>query len=59
MLTPDGPKVIELNVRFGDPEAQAVLPLLDAPLSQLLMDAAAPRKAAGHRDSRPRAHSPQ
>ena len=30
MLTPDGPKVIEFNVRFGDPEAQVVLPLLDS-----------------------------
>jgi phosphoribosylamine---glycine ligase len=35
MLTPDGPKVIEFNVRFGDPEAQVVLPLLDS-LSGLL-----------------------
>ena len=40
MLTPDGPKVIEFNVRFGDPEAQVVFPLLEGPLSQLLMDAA-------------------
>ena len=36
MLTPDGPKVIEFNVRFGDPEAQVVLPLLDS-LSNLLL----------------------
>jgi phosphoribosylamine--glycine ligase len=36
MLTPDGPKVIEFNVRFGDPEAQVVLPLLQDPLSDLL-----------------------
>ena len=35
MLTPEGPKVIEFNVRFGDPEAQVVLPLLDS-LSNLL-----------------------
>ena len=38
MLTPDGPKVIEFNVRFGDPEAQVVLPLLDRPLSKLITD---------------------
>ena len=36
MLTPDGPKVIEFNVRFGDPEAQVVFPLLDRPLSKLI-----------------------
>ena len=32
MLTADGPKVIEFNVRLGDPEAQVVLPLIDEPL---------------------------
>lgn len=41
MLTADGPKVIEFNVRFGDPEAQVVLPALDEPLSDLLLAAAA------------------
>jgi phosphoribosylamine--glycine ligase len=40
MLTALGPKVIEFNVRFGDPEAQVVLPLIDAPLASLLMAAA-------------------
>jgi len=40
MLTPDGPKVIEFNVRFGDPEAQVVLPLLEAPLAPVLQAAA-------------------
>ena len=40
MLTADGPKVIEFNVRFGDPEAQVVLPLLPVPLTPLLKAAA-------------------
>jgi phosphoribosylamine--glycine ligase len=41
MLTADGPKVIEFNVRFGDPEAQVVMPRLDEDLSWLLGSAAA------------------
>ena len=40
MLTAEGPKVIEFNVRFGDPEAQVVLPMLDEDLSWLLGAAA-------------------
>jgi phosphoribosylamine--glycine ligase len=40
MLTCDGPKVIEFNVRFGDPEAQVVLPLIAGDLLPLLTAAA-------------------
>jgi phosphoribosylamine--glycine ligase len=40
MLTPDGPKMLEYNVRFGDPEAQVVLPRLTSDLVQLLAEAA-------------------
>lgn len=36
MLTPDGPKVIEYNARFGDPEAQVVLPRLETDLVDIL-----------------------
>ncbi|GAA2843439.1 phosphoribosylamine--glycine ligase [Actinoplanes cyaneus] len=39
-LTPDGPKVIEFNARFGDPETQVVLALLATPLAGLLKAAA-------------------
>ncbi len=38
MLTRDGVKVLEYNVRFGDPEAQSVLPLMQSDLLQLLLD---------------------
>ena len=37
MLTADGPKVIEYNVRFGDPEAQVVLPLLAGDAAELFL----------------------
>ncbi len=35
-ITSSGPAVVEFNCRFGDPETQAVLALLDSPLGQLL-----------------------
>jgi phosphoribosylamine--glycine ligase len=36
MLTADGPKLIEYNVRFGDPECEAILPLIDGDFAELL-----------------------
>ena len=41
MLTPEGPKLVEYNVRFGDPEAQVVLPRFAGDLTALLAEAAA------------------
>lgn len=37
MLTEEGPKVVEYNARFGDPETQAVLPLLDSDLLEIML----------------------
>ena len=41
MLTPDGPRLLEFNVRFGDPEAQVTLPRIENDLAMLLAGAAA------------------
>jgi phosphoribosylamine--glycine ligase len=41
ILTPDGPKVLEFNVRFGDPETQVVLPRLVGDVASLLAEVAA------------------
>jgi phosphoribosylamine--glycine ligase len=56
MLTSDGPKLIEYNVRFGDPECEAIMPLvegdfaalLDAVANKRLAEIGAPRLAAKH-----------
>ena len=40
MLTPEGPKVIEYNCRFGEPECQAVMPLVRGDLAQFCLDGA-------------------
>ena len=50
MLTADGPKLIEYNVRFGDPECQVVLPRLMTDLAQLLLGAV--DGVLGHMDLR-------
>jgi phosphoribosylamine--glycine ligase len=42
MMTADGPKVLEFNVRFGDPETQAILPRLQTDLLELLLAATEP-----------------
>jgi phosphoribosylamine--glycine ligase len=47
MLTDSGPKLIEYNVRFGDPECQVLMALLESDLGELLL-AAAKGELAGH-----------
>ena len=47
MLTPDGVRVLEFNARFGDPETQVVLPLLDESLLDVLTACARGEVGAG------------
>jgi phosphoribosylamine--glycine ligase len=48
MMTADGPRVLEFNVRFGDPETQAILPRLRSDLLALMHAATEPRGLAGY-----------
>jgi phosphoribosylamine--glycine ligase len=43
MLTTDGPKLIEYNVRFGDPECEAIMPLIEGDFAELLLAVATRR----------------
>jgi phosphoribosylamine--glycine ligase len=45
MLTADGPKLIEYNVRFGDPECEAIMPLIEGDFAELLNSVATGRLA--------------
>jgi phosphoribosylamine---glycine ligase len=47
MLTPTGPKLLEFNCRFGDPETQVMLPLLDGDFGRMLLDCAHDRLDPG------------
>ena len=56
MLTADGPKLIEYNVRFGDPECEAIMPLIEGDFAELLLrgrdrPAGGDRAAAAFADS--------
>ncbi|MBC7789453.1 MAG: phosphoribosylamine--glycine ligase [Anaerolineae bacterium] len=49
MLTRDGPRVIEFNCRFGDPETEAVLPLLESNLFDVMLAIARGESVIGHK----------
>lgn len=46
MITPDGPKTLEFNVRFGDPETQAILPRLESDLLETMLAASSDKLSA-------------
>ena len=48
MLTPDGPRVLEYNCRFGDPETQSVMPLIEGDLLEVLAACAAGDLGSAH-----------
>ena len=48
MLTEDGPRVVEFNCRFGDPETEAILPLMESSLLELALAIARGDSIAGH-----------
>jgi phosphoribosylamine--glycine ligase len=56
MLTPTGPKVVEFNVRFGDPETQVILPRLKSDLLEVFIDMADHRLALKPRGVVRRSH---
>jgi phosphoribosylamine---glycine ligase len=56
MLTKDGPKVLEFNARFGDPETQVVVPMLDEDLLPLLLEAASGKLERSRCRFRPEPH---
>jgi len=43
IATADGPRVLEFNVRMGDPETQAIMPRLDLPLAEIMLECATGR----------------
>ena len=49
MLTAEGPKLIEYNVRFGDPECEAIMPLIDGDFAGLLQAVATGRLPRSNR----------
>src|SRR4029079_10814654 len=57
MLTAEGPKLIEYNVRFGDPECEAIMPLIEGDFAELLNAVAAGRLAESDRPNLAPKHS--